>query len=477
MIKRQNFGSNLNQMQSDRKKLKIGLIYPNANLGTESRADYPHLISLYTRVVNMFSGDLVFSRKGGYLVPPFNLLVIAANSPKDVCISIIDERVTSIDFEKELDLVGITCITPNSHRAYEIANKFRQRGITVVLGGIHPTSMPEEAGEHADVVVIGEAEGVWTQLLEDYKKKELKKFYKNPKFLDLKDMPMPRWDLLEDGVYLTKSIVEVGRGCPNCCTFCSVSAFFGQQFRHRPIQDIIKEIEKCESKTLFLQIDNMVGNPSFAKNLFQNLIPLKISWISNSSLKIAENAKLLELAAKSGCKSLLIGFESLSRKNLRLIRKDHSDPCTYDSLIKRFHDFGIGVTATFMIGLDDDDESVFEEIREFSFRNKIESPQPGILVPYPGTTIYNEFQNNGALLTKDWSKYYNITGNVVYQPRRLTIRQLQNGYISLYNRLYSIASIVKRLLTTRNFLVYYLPFNIGQRRKALLLRRYLKNMK
>ncbi|MEE9574317.1 MAG: radical SAM protein [Candidatus Neomarinimicrobiota bacterium] len=452
--------------------MKILLIYPNPKVEYDSLINHPRLASIMAIILKKLYNKL--SSTGGYAIPPLGLLVIAANTPLEHEVFFVDERVEEIDFDMDIDLVGISVLTISATRTYEISDRFRKRGIPVILGGIHPSILPHEALEHANSVVIGEVEGIWEGIINDCKNHDLKSIYKAETFHSMENLPIPRFDLLKKGFYISDNIIEIGRGCPFNCSFCSASKFFGNRFRFRPIQDIVNEIKirNLDNKFILFISDNIFSDKEYAKKLFNALLQLNIEWMSQSSILIAKNNELLQLAARSGCKSLLIGFESLSIQNLKDIKKFHnSNPSDYHSLIKRIHDAGIGITGNFIVGLDEDQTSVFDGILKFVDETKIESPQIGILIPYPGTEIFNYFEKNGRIITKDWDKYYNINSNVVFKPKQMTVNELKKGYCETFLKLYSTLAIIKRLGFTRNFLSFYLPYNLGQNRKSIWLKK------
>ena len=383
--------------------------------------------------------------------PPHSLLAVAALTPKDIEVEIIDENIEELDFDKKADLVGITTMTASAPRAYEIADEFRKRGMPVVIGGIHATALPEEAAEHADAVVIGEAEGCWENLLEDFKKKGkegLSKFYRNSEFPDPSKIPIPRRELLEGKGYLLSRFLQISRGCPFNCSFCSVSRFFGKRYRFRPIKDVIEELKGMIGKSLrtrfvgFLD-DNIVGNVSYAKKLFRALIPYKVLWAGQSSINIAHDDELLELAAKSGCKGLFIGFESISEKSLGEANKLQNKISFYEKAVKKIHQFGIFIEGAFIFGFDHDDKNIFRRTVKFIERVKLDAVQFTILTPLPGTKLYEKLERERRILDRDWSNY-DFT-HVVFRPKLMSPEELTEGLRWAYRRIYSLPSIFKRL--------------------------------
>lgn len=395
------------------------------------------------------------------LGPPLGLAMVAALTPPDVEVSLTDERVTPIDFQKRLDLVGITALTVTAQRAYEIADAFRAKGVKVILGGVHPSFLPDEAGQHADAVVIGEAEGIWPQVIEDFKANRLKKVYRQQGRPSLMGLPLPRRDLFAKGAYLIPNTIYTTRGCPFSCTFCSVTAFFGHSYRCRPVAEIIKEIETFEDRDFIAFLDdNIAGNPSFAKELFTALVPYNIKWIAQASVTIAKDYELLRLAAASGCIDLLIGFETLSSANLAAVGKKINVVNQYEEVIRKIHSNGIAIHGFFIFGLDGDDAGVFERTVRWAQKMRLESAQFDILVPYPGTAIYQSMDREGRMLTKDWAQYgYNL----VFEPLSMSPKKLQEGHAWAWRKFYSLPSIWRRIGIVRPHLAMLWKMNLFYR--------------
>ncbi|MBP1721887.1 MAG: radical family protein [Deltaproteobacteria bacterium] len=259
-----------------------------------------------------------------YWFARLSLTTIAALTPPEIEVAITDENVEEIDFNEDVDLVGLTAMTMHAVRAYEIADRFRERNIPVVMGGLHASSLPEEAKQHVDAVVIGEAEGVWKGLLEDFQGGRLQPFYRSSGFCTLKSQPHPRLDLLKKEHYWTVNCVQATRGCPFSCDFCSVAQFFGDTYRYRPVDEVIEEVKQLPSGGYFTFVDdNIMGRPAYAKELFQKLAPLKRIWTSQGSLTMAKDTELLKMAAASGCYALFVGIESLTQDNLAAMNKSY----------------------------------------------------------------------------------------------------------------------------------------------------------
>jgi radical SAM superfamily enzyme YgiQ (UPF0313 family) len=377
------------------------------------------------------------------LAPPLGLAMVASLTPPDIEVSLTDERVTAIDFHNKPDLVGITVLTVTAQRAYEIADAFRTKGVKVILGGVHPTLLPDEASQHADAVVIGEAEGIWLKVIDDFKANRLKKIYRQQGRPSLINLPLPRRDLFAKGAYFVPNTISTTRGCPFSCTFCSVTSFFGRSYRCRPVAEIIKEIETFENKDFIAFVDdNIAGNPRFARELFAALISYQIKWIAQASVTVAKDDELLKLAATSGCIDLLIGFETLSPANLASMGKKINVVNQYEEVIKKIHSHGIAVHGFFIFGLDGDDAGVFKKTVRWAQKMRLESAQFDILVPYPGTAIYQSMHNEGRILTKDWTQYgYNL----VFKLQSMSPERLKEGHAWAWQQFYSMPSIWRRI--------------------------------
>ena len=408
-------------------------------------------------------GQVSKSGKAGFV--RLNLPTLAALTPKDWEVEILDARVTPVDYNARVDLVGITGFTAEMPSAYEIADNFRKNGVKVVMGGVHVSAMSDEALQHADTVVIGEAELIWDNLLEDFKKGKLKQRYKADNLCDMKNMVIPRRDLLNRKMYSGFNTLQATRGCPFNCDYCAVTAFFGHEFRVRPIDEVIAEIKGFDTKEFFFMDDNIVGRPKYAKELFQRLIPLKITWGSQASITMAKDPELLNLYARSGGKYAFIGLESLSQKNLESMHKGWNSAKDYKEAIKKIQDAGINVVGSFVFGLDEDDKTVFKTTFDFIMETRMDAAQFHILTPLPGTVTYGILQKQGRIIDRDWAKYH--TGEVVFQPKGMTVEELQNGYYWIFRNTYTIKNILKRSLRDLRGIGYRIAANLSYRKKAL----------
>ncbi|OGP79241.1 MAG: hypothetical protein A2V86_08385 [Deltaproteobacteria bacterium RBG_16_49_23] len=407
-------------------------------------------------------------------VPNLALLILAALSPPDAEISFTDDLLTPIDSEKglkEVDLVGITVLTKTALRAYRIADAYRKRGIPVVLGGIHPSALPDEAKEHADAVVIGEAEEIWPCLIEDARSGSLKPFYQQKDFTDCSKIPRPRRDILPKKGYFPLDVVQASRGCPYRCEFCSVRKFFGDTYRLRPISDVVEEVKSLPHRLIMFNDDNIIGSPSYSEELLKAVTPLKKKWIGQASLHGLRDGKNLELLSRSGCIGLLIGFESLSKPNLLQSKKYQNDPAEYRQILDALHRFGITVWGSFIFGFDEDDSATLEETVKFAIQTKIFSVVFALLTPYPETAFYQRVKSEGRLIQDGWWLLERPEDSAPhYLPRKMSGSELREGWKNAWREFYSFPSILKRFQwnypsTLINRLVYF-PFQLMQRRFA-----------
>lgn len=395
---------------------------------------------------------------------PLTLTTLAAMVPAELNaeITIQDEGVQPLDLNMDADLVGITAITGTALRAYKIADELRARGKTVVLGGVHATLLPEEAQQHADSIVIGYAEQSWPELLRDFARGALRPRYHTPTGRVLAGVPKARRDLLRKDRYATVNSIEATRGCPHKCDFCVVPTAWSNTYAHRPIEEVIDELRTFEGKkALFIDLSPM-EDVNYAKALYRTMIPLRMRWVGLSTTRIAEEPELLKLAAQSGCKGLLIGFESVSQETLNGTRKHFHSAAGYGEVVKKLHDHGIGVQGCFVFGFDTDDASVFERTVEFVDRSKIDLPRYAVVTPFPNTGLYRRLEAEGRLLHKNWALY--DVEHVVIQPKQMTPERLQEGLEWSWKQSYSLRSIARRVTGAPwSILPLWIALNAGYR--------------
>jgi radical SAM superfamily enzyme YgiQ (UPF0313 family) len=371
-----------------------------------------------------------------------SLLSVAAETPPDIEIKIVDEQVDDISWEEDADLVGITCMTALANRAYEISFEFRKRGIPVVLGGTHPSFCPEETLEHADAVVVGDAEVIWKKVIEDLRQGRLKGIYKNEFPVELKGLNPPPRELLKSDNYGTVQAAQATRGCNNGCDFCSVAAFHKQTQRQRPVSEVYDEISAISEKFFIFVDDNLTADRDYAKELFKALIPLKKKWITQSTLSIAEDEDLVRLAAKAGCIGLFVGLETFKKENLDSVNKNFNKVEQYREAIKLLHSCGIGVEAGIVFGFDNDTPDVFKNTLTTLDKLEVDVIQVSIFTPLPGTYRFKTMKNR--IYDYDWSNY--DFHNVVFSPEKMKANELKAGHDWVTNRFYSPLRIVKRLM-------------------------------
>jgi radical SAM superfamily enzyme YgiQ (UPF0313 family) len=386
---------------------------------------------------------------------PLTATTLAALVPPeiDARITIADESVQKIPFHKDFDLVGISCLTGTSTRAYQVADRFRAKNIPVVLGGPHVTLRPQEAAQHADAVVTGFAEQTWPQLLRDFVNNRMKPVYESSA-VDLRNLPRPRRDLQKKLGYMVPNTVFATRGCKSICDFCTVPAARYGWYK-RPIPDVIEEIRQIKRKRFVFNDVNIAEEPEYAKELFKALIPLKKMWGGLASTRILEEDELIELMYKSGCVYLLIGFESFNDNSLSSIHKSFNKSEKYRELIEKLHAFKIVVMGCFIFGFDDDDKDVFKNTVGLVDELKIDIPRYAVYTPYPDTLAFKKLEQEGRILHHRW-EYYD-TQHVVFVPRQMSPGELDDGFKWAYKQTFSLRSNLARTRGTgKNFPITFL---------------------
>jgi radical SAM superfamily enzyme YgiQ (UPF0313 family) len=410
-----------------------------------------------------------FSNDTQYPFPILGLTLVAAFFPRDYQVKIVNEAIEEIDFDAPFDLVGITGLTCVTQRAYAVADRFRKRGVKVVLGGVHPSLLPEEAKEHADSVFIGEAESGLESLIKDFEAGQLKPFYKNRDWTDLMEMPIPRRELLNPRHKPFFKAVETTRGCLNHCEFCSVPIINGNRYRTRPLEEIDRELSsiiKKRGEYLFLTDDNVTAREDHAFGLFEIFKRHGVKWMGFATLQIAKNEKLLRKARESGCVSLFIGFESLHQQSLDGVSKRFVQAKELSDWTKTIQGHRIGIQGSFIFGFDEDDPTVFRKTVAFVQENNIELPNFSILTPFPGTPLRKRLEAERRIFDHDWSHY--DMSHVVFRPKRMTVRELQEGYLWAQKYICAPRSILKRLLWgPRHHFFYFLISNFVLRKTQM----------
>ena len=377
--------------------------------------------------------------------PGLALPLLAALTPPDFDVELVDDCREDAVAERSCDLVGISAMTPQAPRAYQIADIYRARGKKVVIGGFHASLQPEEAAHHADAVVVGEGDEIWSDVIQDFREGRLKPFYKSDHLADLSKLPTPRYDLVREYKYSMKVWpVQTTRGCPMGCDFCSVTQFYGRSYRHRPVEHVVRDVKATGSRYIFFIDDNLAATRRYALELFRALKPLKLMWGCQANISVARDTELLRQAYEAGCFTMFIGVESINPESLESVNKVCNHVEEYHELLTNMLKAGITPMVSMIMGLDGDGPDVFRETYQFLMDLHIPLAYFFILTPAPGTVLFERLVAAGRLFHRDWSRYNG--DEVIIQPTKMTPRQLEEGFWWLYRRFYSLPAIVRRVL-------------------------------
>ena len=368
----------------------------------------------------------------GVKFPSLGLGILASLS-QGHDITVIDAEWDPVPYDKDFDIVGITVTTFVSQRAYEMASKFRFTGAKVVLGGVHASIMPEECLKHANAVVVGEAEYVWKNVLEDAAAGELKKVYRAPHPTDMREVPKIRRDLLKELTWFTS--VEATRGCPNKCRYCYLPSVPWNTHRKRPVNVVAEEIDNLPQKAFIFVDENIFGDRDYAVNLFKAIAPYKKLWLVQAPTDIERDDALLDAMGQGGCFNVLVGFQSFNKKSLETAKVHHNRVEKYQTLVKKLHERWIVVSGFFLFGFDLDGPDIFEDTVEIIREIDIDDANMFILTPYPGTPLYHQFKNEGRLLNKVDCTHF-AWSNAVFQPKQMSPEELEQGVRWAYDALY-----------------------------------------
>lgn len=392
---------------------------------------------------------------------PLTLTTLAALVPEDVDagVEIYDETAGRIPLDIDAQLIGITCITGTAPRCYAYADYFRKKGKTVFMGGVHPSMLPDEAAEHADVVFTGFSEQTFPQFIYDYINGCHKERYCQNSDYTIAHKPIPRRELLNKRRYITTKTVEAIRGCCHTCSFCAYPAAFGKTVYKRPVKEVVAEIEALDTKHVVFPDVNLVTDLKYAKELFSALIPLKIIWLGLVTSAAGMDDELIMLFRKSGCRGLLIGFESITQESQNYIHKGVNIVDNYVTLMERLHDNGILVQGCFAFGGDEEDESVFDRTVEMIVKAKIDLPRYSILTPFPQTPLYFRLEKENRITESNWAMY--DVQHCVFRPKQMTKEQLEEGTDRAWRMTYTTAGIFKRLAPFRHSPWLSIPLNMG----------------
>ena len=398
--------------------------------------------------------------------PGLNLAILAAITPPDIEVRIVDESVESIDFDDPADLVGITAMTNMAPVAYRIADEFRRRGKMVVLGGVHVTVCPDEAQAHADAVVVGEAEPVWAELIDDFRRGQLRSRYRPKQLFDMKGYGVPRRDLLRSESYLFPSTLETGRGCPFDCEFCSVSRTAGRSYRFRPIDEVLADVDSLRNRWVFFVDDIINGHRNHALELFRSLRSKNIRWAGQATVMIARDQELLEAAVDAGCRGLFIGFETFSSPNLKKLGKPDNWRERFFQACEALHKKDVAIWGGFVFGLDTDTVENLAETVKLAAQAGLEFAQFSRLTPLPGTSQWKQFQAEERITATDWAQF-NFQ-HVVFRPKQISADELNRSVRAAWHEFYSTRGLIHRLGRRRvptcrgNMLIWALNLGISR---------------
>jgi len=423
------------------------------------------------KILLILPGDRFYRYRGiaSNLIPyaPLTLVTLAALVPEELeaQIDILDEGIQKPNYEnKNYDLVGITCVTSSAKRAYELSAYWRARGAFVVLGGAHPTLMPDEAQQYADAVVVGLAEETWPQLLHDFKKGVVQKRYQN-KYIGELPSPVPRRDLYPRLGYLPIPTIIANSGCKNHCHYCVVNQSHYSRCVVRPIPEVIDEIKSLNTRRLMFLDPNMASDREYTKNLLQAMIPLHRKWMASVPSDIVYDRELFELVVRSGCEGVLVGFESFSQASLNRSGKKFNRVNQYKEVVNKLHTHGIVVLGCFVLGFDDDTPEILARTAEMVYDINVDLPRYALLTPFPGSRLFTHFKSEGRLLTEDWSLY--DSQHVVFKPNHMSPVQLQQIFFDTIKQSFSYQHVFHRTKVSPHSPLLSLMANLSFRKTFL----------
>ena len=384
---------------------------------------------------------------------------LAARVPPGWDVIHVDEEAEAVDCDLEVDVVAITFHTPSAYHAYDIATRFRERGICVSMGGPHVTLLPEEASRYADAIFVGEAEGLWEQFLNDFVAGACRRVYQQEGAPSLANLPMARKPLFHRRDH-TGGVLFATRGCPYRCDFCTIALMYRQGFRPRPVAEVAAEYASFSGKVIIFWDDNIAGDMEYAKELFRAIAPCRKWWSGQASIQAGRDDAFLEAAARSGCKQLFLGLESVSQASMAEVHKGFNWVEDYARIIRRIHAHGIAVQAGIVFGFDHDTPAVFEDTLDFLEKTGVQNATFNMLTPFPGTPLFRKLESEGRILTRDWRRY-NSRSEVVYQPKRMSRAELLAGFRYANDRFYSLPSMAKRLSRSPVQIWWTLPLNLA----------------
>ncbi len=397
-----------------------------------------------------------------HMAPPLGLLTVAAVLLPAHEVTVENENVSPVDLTDTPDIVGLSVTVDVLPRAMEIAKQYHSRGIPVVAGGIHVTTAADTIpGDAFDALCVGAAEGTWPDIMEDLKRGTLKKLYRCKGPLRAEDIVSPAYELIASSLYLYCNVVHTSRGCPFRCDFCYNS---GREHRYvnRRVEDVLADIRATGQRHILFIDDNFTGDRAWTMTFLKRIQPMGLIWNAAVSIDAAFDPELMDLMRDSGCRSLFIGFESISPASIAGVHKRQNHIDDYERAVREIHGRGIMINASFVFGLDGDTPGTFRATLDWIVRNRIETVTSHILTPYPGTVLYDRMRSEGRILTDDLSKYN--TAHVVFRPKGMTPDELYEGYLWMYRQVYSLKNILRRRPEDRRQRMSYWLFNLFYRK-------------
>lgn len=399
----------------------------------------------------------------GFKFPTLSLAALAAVTPPEWEVSFHDDAIRQTPFDTDADLIALTAMTAQATRAYQLADAFRAQGKTVVMGGFHASNLPDEALTHVDSVVVGEGELAWPQLLADFQAGRLQRSYRADGLIDTSLIPVARREIFKGSGHFFTNTIQTTRGCPFDCEFCSVTAFYGRKYRKRPVEQVLSELEQLRkvNSFVFFVDDNIVADRKYSLPLFAGMKGMGIKWLSHAPIDFAEDRELLKAAGDSGCVGMFVGFESLNQESLAAMGKVTNRAESFKAYAQLFRDHGIGILGSFVMGCDGDTPAVFEQTLRFCEDARLEAAIFPILTPYPGTAVRRRLEAEGRIISNNWQDY--DMEHVTFEPRGMSVQELQDGYDQICRSFYSLGSIWRRIGKLHRSVQVFGPMNIGFR--------------
>jgi radical SAM superfamily enzyme YgiQ (UPF0313 family) len=399
----------------------------------------------------------------GFKFPTLSLAALAAVTPPEWDVAFHDDAIRSTPFDTDADVVALTAMTAQANRAYELADAFRLAGKTVVMGGFHASNLPDEALVHVDSVVVGEGEQAWPHLLADFQNGGLQRIYRADGLIDTALIPPARREIFKGSGHLFTNTIQTTRGCPFDCEFCSVTAFYGRKYRKRPVGQVLAELQELRraNSFVFFVDDNIVADRRYSLELFEGMKGMGLKWLSHAPIDFAADRELLTAAGASGCVGMFVGFESLNQDSLAAMGKVTNKAASYMEYARLFRDHGIGILGSFVMGCDGDTPAVFEQTLRFCEDARLEAAIFPILTPYPGTTVRRRLEAEGRIFNNNWRDY--DMEHVTFQPKGMTVQELQDGYDRICTSFYTFGSMYRRIFKLHRSVQVFGPMNIGFR--------------